>query len=141
MAITYTITSRVGSKTSGTLEWKDKKLSSPAVSGPHGNGAVETGTYHAKRNFLLDKTADAYRDASGNCWFQLLDPTFTTSRKEIGIHADGGVEGTAGCIGLKVPDTKAWYDALKNVENNKYTVVTVVDNSKADQPATFADSQ
>jgi hypothetical protein len=128
MAITFSITKKTAGKAEGTLSWPEKGLSSPAVSGPYGKGIIELGTYHAERKFLLDKNEDAYRDVNNNCWFQRLDPKFPSTRTEIGIHPDGNVSGTEGCIGLIIADTKPWYKALYSVGASSHTVVEVVEN-------------
>ncbi|MFT3796112.1 hypothetical protein [Flavobacterium sp.] len=131
MAITFKITSKTGQKAEGILSWPEKGLSDVAVSGPYGNGYIELGVYHAKRNFLLDKqpSEDAYCDTNNKCWFQRLDAQFASTRTEIGIHPDGNVPGTKGCVGLNIPNTKAWYDAFFAVSPGKHTVVTVTEEA------------
>jgi hypothetical protein len=129
MAIKFKIIKTTAGKAEGILSWPEKGLSSTAVSGPFGNGSIELGLYHAERNYLLDKDEDPYRDSKGKCWFQRLDPQFSTTRTEIGIHPDGNVPGTKGCVGLTIADTKAWYDALYSVPANKFTQVEIVDQS------------
>lgn len=137
MAIKFTIKEIVNvpegtkKRAKGTLEWSEKNLSTPAVSGAYGNGMIEVGEYKARRNFLLDKPGEnTYCDTKNNCWFQLLDPQFDTDRTEIGIHPDGNVVGTKGCIGLDPnTDTKLWYNALFSVKAGQYTDVIVVDES------------
>ena len=96
----------------GTIVWKSKKLSSKAVSGPFGEGALPNGEYKALRAKLLDKTENSYKDKSGNCWMQVFEDVPGTGRTQLGLHPDGGTPGTEGCIGLKDADTSAWYDAL-----------------------------
>jgi len=132
MAIKFKITKKSGGKAEGILSWTEKGLSTNVISGPYGNGFIELGIYRASRNFLLDKTEDAYKDPKGNCWFQRLDPQFTTDRTEIGIHPDGNVPGTKGCIGLTIPNTKPWYDAFFSLKTGDYTVVEVVEELSVD---------
>ena len=132
MAIKFTITSKTAAKAEGTLTWAEKSLTANAVSGPFGNGFIESGLYHAKRNVLLDKPGEPpYCDSSNpaHCWFQLLTAQFSTIRTDIGIHPDGNVPGTEGCIGITIPNTKPWYDALKSVAAGKYTEVEVIDTT------------
>ena len=116
--IVFTITSRNGNKALGTLSWAAKELTASVVSGDSNHAATNVGTWTARRSLLLDKPAgsifcDGITSGSsiGHCWFQAFDDQF--GRTEIGIHPDGGVpNATAGCIGLKQADTKAWYDAF-----------------------------
>lgn len=96
------------------LSWNAKGLSWEAVSGPFGNGALPVGNYIVKRNRVTsftDAIASSYRDPSGEGFFLPLEPQFETTRSGFGIHPDGGVPGTLGCIGLK-GSTKSFYDAL-----------------------------
>jgi hypothetical protein len=110
----FTITNRDANGASGTLSWSAKGLSSPAVSGPFGNGELPAGIYNAGRNKLLDKPVGSpYCDSGSHCWMQVLAPTFPTTRTDLGIHPDGGALGTEGCIGLRTANTKPWYDAFK----------------------------
>lgn len=118
-----------GGKTKiGTLKWPAKGLSSPAKSGPHGKGALPDGTYTAKRAKMLDKIGEApYCDKIGgrkHCWMQPFEDAY--GRTELGIHPDGNDEGTEGCIGLKIADTVAWYDAFYAVPNGSSVTVEVV---------------
>lgn len=122
--IELVVTSRENNKAVGTVTWAAKNLTSVAVSGPHGDGALPNGTYTAKRTKLLDKNEEAYRDRSGasglgHCWMQVFEDAY--DRTELGLHPDGNVEGTEGCIGIKVADSKPWYDAFKSV-NGQVTV-------------------
>src|SRR5258706_10600792 len=114
--ITYTITAKSGSKSTGKLKWAAKGLESDAISGPYGEGSLPTGTYKALRSKLLDKQPSdsngAYCDTNNKCWLQALAPDFETDRTELGIHPDGNVPGTQGCIGIRAADTKKWYDAF-----------------------------
>ena len=62
-------------------------------------------------------------------WFQVIDPQFSTDRTELGIHPDGNLSGTRGCIGLLESDTSAWYDAFKSVPTGSKTDVEVFDRT------------
>ena len=124
--IVFDVLKRSGREANGVLTWVDQSLSAPAISGPFGLGSLPVGEYIAKRSKLLDKPAgSSYCDAAdpANCWFQLLEPKFSTTRTELGIHPDGGTAGTEGCIGIKSSNTKPWYDALKAVSNATHVVV------------------
>ena len=115
--ITFEVSSVVGASKAGTLKWPAKGLSDAATSGPAGNGALPFGSFIARRRLMLDKLdagdgdfADAIGIKRGHSWFQTLDDAY--GRTELGIHPDGGVPGTHGCIGLQVANTKPWYDAF-----------------------------
>lgn len=126
--VIFTITKRQGQLAEGRLTWPAKGLDSKAVSGPHGNGALPVGKYGMPRNKMLDKPAGSpYCDPDGKCWMQPADPVDPgNTRTELGIHPDGGVSGTEGCIGL-IGSTKAWYDAFYTVPRGTATELEVRD--------------
>src|SRR5262245_39468653 len=148
----FVIDKRVGKKAEGVLSWAEKRLQSRAVSGPYGDGALPLGIYTALRTKLLDRPAgSSYCDTNANCWMQAIDPTFTTSRTDLGIHPDGGAPGTEGCIGLLEGNTEKWHEAFYGGPNasslevldapsvivfsdmaERRTIVTVVGSHNAD---------
>ena len=86
----------------------------PGVSGPHGNGPLPAGDYlGGSLREKPDLPKSPFCDPSGNCWFYPLNPTFPTNRTALGIHPDGNVPGTAGCIGVKSRNTKNLHDILR----------------------------
>lgn len=88
------------------LEW-------PARSGPWGNGPAPEGEYVVARAVELPDTAPGgFRDPAGNEWWAAMTPAFVTERQGLGIHPDGGVEGTLGCIGIIGTDTASCRDWL-----------------------------
>lgn len=104
-------------------EWvysiNNKLLSSPygeqweAASGPWGNGALPSGPYTIGHMYRYGATGmGSYRDSAGNAWWCPISPQFSTPRTGLGIHPDGGVAGTKGCIGLKAYDTSSARYAL-----------------------------
>lgn len=117
-----------GKTKTGTLRWPAHGLSVPAKSGPYGNGALPYGSYVARRSKMLDKVGQTpYCDAFGgikHCWIQPFDDSY--GRSELGIHPDGNVDGTEGCIGLKSVNSSAWYDAFYQVPVNSSTTVQVI---------------
>lgn len=130
MGIRFNIQRRESGLAYGTLEWEAKGLESGAVSGPYGRSELPTGLYQALRSKLLDKPDnDPFCDSLRNCWFQVIDPQFSTDRTELGIHPDGNLSGTRGCIGLLESDTSAWYDAFKSVPTGSKTDVEVFDRT------------
>jgi RHS repeat-associated protein len=74
-----------------------------AVSGPYGNGQLPQGEWVGYSIVRLDPTTqpnfNSYSRDGFDFWMR-LNPLFETYRKGIGIHPDGGVFGTSGCIGL-----------------------------------------
>jgi RHS repeat-associated protein len=90
----------------------------PAGSGPWGNGQSPPGDYTLPSPPVpvppSHPNQASYCDASGNCWWQPITPNFPTNRTGLGIHPDGNVPGTAGCIGATDNDTTSLRDALAN---------------------------
>ena len=87
-------------KPSGTLIWGITKY--PAVSGPHGKGELPSGTYTVKTRHVVEGVGlgSAYR-VMDTAFFIPISPEIDTKRSGFGIHPDGRVPGTLGCIGLK----------------------------------------
>jgi hypothetical protein len=126
MSIKFQIDRVEGGKAFGTLSWSEKGLSSGAISGPYARAELPAGLYHAFRSKLLDKPdEDPYCDSLRNCWFQVLDPQFSTDRTDLGIHPDGNQTGTLGCIGLFEANTSSWYEAFSSMPNGEFVVVEV----------------
>jgi hypothetical protein len=130
--ITFEVKARIGNKATGRLKWPAKNLDSAAISGPHGNGTLPNGVYSAPRNKLLDKTDAPYCDADGNCWMQALDNAY--DRTDLGIHPDGGVSGTLGCIGVLDSDTSNWYEAFKSRPSGSVLSLVVKDVESIESP-------
>lgn len=100
----------------GTLEitTSDGKVHNfKANSGGGGKGTAPHGIYTINScDKLPDTTAnDAYKKTLYP-WFALLNPLFRTERTGLGIHADGNVLGTLGCLGITENDSAA-YDLIK----------------------------
>lgn len=97
------------SHSQGTLTWGKEVYK--AVSGPHGKGRLPAGNYDVQiRNVVTGHgLSQSFRDQNGIAWFIPINPLFSTTRDGLGIHPDGGVPGTLGCIGLTGADaTKFW---------------------------------
>lgn len=93
----------------GRLYHTNSGKSWAATSGPFGNGAAPKGeyTFEAAKDIEPDAAENApFRDPSGNAWFVALTPQFKTKRTSLGVHPDGGVPGTQGCIGVVEKDTQ-----------------------------------
>ena len=88
----------------------------PAVSGPWGNGQLPPGSYTLPSPPVhvppSHPNQASYCDSAGNCWWQPITPNFPTNRGGLGIHPDGNVPGTAGCVGATDSDTTSLFDAL-----------------------------
>ena len=76
----------------------------PAVSGPHGHGPLVAGLYRVERRQIVPMSAaiaPGFRDPStGMGFFVPITAMFRTNRGGLGIHPDGNIPGTRGCIGL-----------------------------------------
>ncbi len=91
----------------------------PAISGPYGKGALPPGSYILSGPPVYVPPEHprhaSFCDPSGNCWWQPIKPkNFCTDRTGLGIHPDGGVPGTSGCIGIQCQDTSDLYNILIN---------------------------
>ncbi len=91
-------------------------IKAKAVSGPYGKGAAPRGSYRIGPAMAIDPNVESNKgfvDPKGNAWFAPLHPEFDTERTGLGIHPDGNVPGTLGCIGIQLEDTSLIKDALK----------------------------
>ncbi|MGJ1436097.1 MULTISPECIES: hypothetical protein [Sphingobacterium] len=126
MGIKFIIEKKQNQNAYGTITWSEKKLKSGAVSGPYGKGELPLGLYHAVGGKLVKSPKEGFCDSLKNCWFQLIEPQFSTDRTGLGIHPDGNVSGTQGCIGLLDSDTSAWYAAFKSIPAGTIVMVEVL---------------
>lgn len=111
----------------GYLTWNNKGLNSLALSGPHGNGDLPDGLYKFRKYDLNERSPNnhAYCDSLNKCWFQFLQPQFSTNRTELGVHPDGNTLGTLGCIGLLDSDTSPWHQAFSETTEGFLEVHTI----------------
>lgn len=87
-----------------------------ARSGPWGKGMLPVGRYLLGKPVVLDTNedrTDPYTDEVGNAWWCPLRPQFTTDRSGLGIHPDGNIPGTRGCIGIVGRDTTGVFALLR----------------------------
>lgn len=98
-----------------TLTWGNERYK--AVSGPHGKGRLPTGNYDIlTRNVVTGAgLSHSFRDQNGIAWFIPIGPLFGTTRDGLGIHPDGGVPGTLGCIGLTGADATKFWSRWNNI--------------------------
>lgn len=97
----------------------------PALSGPYGRGKLPEGFYLIGRAVVIDPDDPAnrpYRDRSGLAWWCPLTPLFETDRDSFGIHPDGNIPGTMGCIGITDSETGEILDLLKKSEGEQLSV-------------------
>jgi len=116
------------------MSWKfenNKLISSdgkywPAVSGPYGKGKLPAGEYLITEPVEIKSKADKYkpyRDKTGFTWWCRIKPMFETERSGFGIHPDGNISGTLGCIGITLDDTKDVFEALLNSDDMSLVVI------------------
>ena len=97
-----------------------------ANSGGYGNGCLEHGVYRIDSVKLLpeeDKWGP-YK-GEGKPWWAPITPLFKTKRTSLGIHPDGGVPGTLGCLGLLENDM-LFYKVLSGIISNQKGVELIV---------------
>jgi hypothetical protein len=97
----------------------------PAISGPHGRGRLPSGEYEIGEVDEVEGTHpnyNSYLDETGKAWWVPLKPRFKTDRYGLGIHPDGNVIGTLGCIGVRSKDTRQVYEELKKAKGDALIV-------------------
>jgi hypothetical protein len=72
-----------------------------ARSGPWGKGKLPDGLYRIGAAVSLSRASNtSYKDAADFAWWCPITPRFDTPRSGLGIHPDGGISGTLGCVGI-----------------------------------------
>ena len=73
-----------------------------ARSGSSNFKSAPSGIYEIGRliDLFFCKDTVPYCDKSKHCWFCPIEPVFDTVRSGLGIHPDGNLPGTQGCIGV-----------------------------------------
>lgn len=86
------------------------------VSGPWGRGRLPEGIYNVTDIVALPNVPanNAYCDATGSCWWAPLQPRFQTNRTSLGIHPDGNLPGTEGCVGVSNSNTSDFLRRLRD---------------------------
>jgi hypothetical protein len=98
------------------LRWGGESWS--AVSGPHGKGRLPAGWYTVEvdrrtAQMRSGQLGDGYHDReTGLEWFVPLTPDQSIGRTGLGIHPDGNVPGTLGCVGI-THNADSFYRALR----------------------------
>lgn len=115
------------SKLSGRLTWNGASYA--AISGPYRTGALPEGSYTVRVRHVVvgGALSSSFKDPkTGNAWFIPISPDFETDRSGLGIHPDGGIPGTEGCIGLRGADAgKFWQRWNKTPMGARPTTLTV----------------
>jgi hypothetical protein len=83
-------------------------------------GALMTGNpgYGVPNDPKYGQSPYSYRDKKGFSWFLWL------GSGNLGIHPDGNVPGTKGCIGIVEDDSKPLFDKLKQLTTG--TAITIL---------------
>ena len=114
------------SKSTGTLTWSAFG-SWNAVSGGWGD-PLPSGLYTVERRNVTGYTKSigkGFRDKTGKGFFVPLTPQFKTARTGLGIHPDGNVPGTQGCIGIK-NDAYSFYEAIASTAPSAVITLKVI---------------
>jgi len=114
-------------KTTKTLTWGAEHYK--AITGGFGLGPLPDGEYEVKtRNVVVGShLASGFENTlTGNRWFIPIIPRFASTRDGFGIHPDGNVPGTKGCIGLQSSEAGSfWRRWLNTPLTARPTGVTV----------------
>ncbi len=102
-----------GSRVIGILKWGADEYE--VVSGGYGKGAIPNGSFDIERYKAVSGDKSTMKSgfvnpANGRGWFLPLTPKFSTARHGFGIHPDGNLPGTKGCVGLQGADMKKFWD-------------------------------
>ncbi len=102
-----------GSRMIGKLTWGVDEYE--VVTGGYGKGPIPDGAYDIEVYNAVVGDSSSMRSGfvnplNGGGWFLPLTPKFSTTRDGFGIHPDGNLPGTKGCVGLQGEDTKRFWD-------------------------------
>lgn len=126
-------------KSTGTLTVVGSTKTWNATSGiPNKHKPIADGLYTVPKNALMagktgegvpydpkyNKSPYRFQDKKGFSWFLWL------GKGELGIHPDGNVPGTLGCIGITDDDTKPLFNELKKLKDQAYKVQVKGSNVK-----------
>lgn len=77
-------------------------------------------------------------DNVGN-WFKLEIPDYADNRTGLGLHNDGGPEGTLGCVALDHSSAKEFFELLQNIPENQRpkSMDVLPDRGKVEQKLTL----
>ena len=108
-----TSTAGGGKEAIGTLLWGQDSYG--AVSGPYEKGSAPLGDYAVEtKKVVSGPTMDkgyCITDSQGKlCFFIPITPKFQTDRNGLGIHPDGNVPGSLGCIVIRSDHARRFWD-------------------------------
>jgi len=106
-------------KTSKTLTWG--AIHYRAITGGYGLGPLPSGSYKVRVRHVVASPAlsSSYENSlTSNRWFIPIEPQFATSRDGFGIHPDGNIPGTKGCIGLPANEAGSFWTRWVNTPLN-----------------------
>jgi len=116
-----------------TLSWPSKGLRWGAISGPYGKGSLPSGLYDVGRREVTGYTSavdSPYRDKTGKGFFVPVYAKFETNRGKkdgrLGIHPDGNVPGTLGCIGITNANARNFHDAIRSTAPSAVLILKVI---------------
>lgn len=115
-------------RTEGELLVPEKGWRWGVKSGPHGKGPAPPGIYKVDKPVTIEASDEnkPFTDTKGFAWWAALTPAFETERSGFGIHPDGNVPGSKGCIALCDSDTKPAFDALTEAHLEPGTFLIVM---------------
>ncbi|HEB94106.1 MAG TPA: hypothetical protein ENI94_11700 [Gammaproteobacteria bacterium] len=114
MQISFIKTSKgTGTRMLGKLKWFPDEYE--VVTGGYGKGAIpdgpyDIGVYKAVEGDRASMKSGFINPITGRGWFLPLSAKFSTARYGFGIHPDGNLPGTKGCVGLQGGDIKKFWD-------------------------------
>lgn len=102
-----------GSRLLGKLKWFNDEYQ--VITGGYGKGEIPNGLYNVEVYKAVEGDKFSMKSGfvnpiTGRGWFLPLTPKFTTARHGFGIHPDGNLPGTKGCVGLQGDDIKRFWD-------------------------------
>ena len=128
--ITFVKTSKgKGTRMLGKLKWlADECL---VVSGGYGRGAIPDGIYGIDIYRAVEGDRSSMKSgfvdpSNGRGWYLPLVPKFSTSRHGFGIHPDGNLPGTKGCLGLQGKDIWRFWDKWNRTPMNMRPTLLLV---------------
>lgn len=99
--------------------------------GPYGRGALPTGRYIIDWTNVVPPGADGWTGPPGMALFGFgffvpIRHESDTTRDGLGIHPDGGVVGTKGCIGLQgILDSVTFWTSVAMAANRPTTLEVI----------------
>jgi hypothetical protein len=123
---TFTKTHSDGKRALGRLSLGGKTFE--AVSGGYGKGELPAGTYHVDvRGASEGSHLGSAFTAGGVGFFIPISHVSEIGRRGLGIHPDGNVPGTEGCIGIQGSDAKRFLDAWKALSISRRPTTLIVE--------------